>query len=399
MFSSLKVRNFRIYWCGIFISLIGTWIQTTAQSWLVFELTNSAFLLGVVGFLGSIPIFLLSLFGGVLADRMSKRYILIITQTIFMLLAFLLAALTQFKIITPYQIMFIAVLNGAVMAFDAPSRQAMVVELVGKPNLFNAIALASVAFNSSRVIGPALAGILIAAIGMSGCFYINGISFLAVILALFFIKIDSNLLKGNKKTALKDLKEGLIFILNNRMILVLIGMVGVLSLFGLSYVILMPIFANDILKVGVKGMGILMSSAGIGALVGALVLARLGDFKYKGKLLILSSIIFSLALVVFGLSRVYWLSLFSLMFIGATSVAATMVINNLLQVNVPDEFRGRVLSAFMLTFAGITPFGNLLAGVLSQAFGVALTVALGGVICAVFFIVINIRYPRISALR
>mgnify|MGYP001574438469 FL=1 len=185
MFSSLKVKNFRVYWFGMFVSLIGTWIQIVAQSWLVFQLTNSAFLLGVVGFLSSIPVFLLSLFGGVLADRLNKRNILIATQSAFMLLAFLLAALTQMKLVTPYQIMFIALLNGVVMAFDAPSRQAMVVELVGKDYLFNAIALNSIAFNSSRIIGPALAGVLVATIGMSGCFYINGISFLHLIIALF----------------------------------------------------------------------------------------------------------------------------------------------------------------------------------------------------------------------
>jgi len=186
MFSSLKVRNFRIYWFGMLVSLTGTWIQQVAQSWLVFQLTNSAFLLGLVGFLSSVPVLMLSLFAGVLADRVEKRKILIATQILFMILAFLLALLTQLKIITPLQIMIIALLNGAVMAFDAPSRQAMVVELVGKTHLPNAIALNSVAFNSSRIIGPALAGVLVAVIGIGGCFYLNGISFLAVI-AHFFL--------------------------------------------------------------------------------------------------------------------------------------------------------------------------------------------------------------------
>src|SRR3989338_1590012 len=192
MFSSLKFKNFRIYWFGMFVSLIGTWIQYTAQSWLTFELTKSAFLLGVVGFLSSIPVFLLSLFAGVLADRVNKRNILIATQVAFMLLAFLLAVLTQMKTITAFQIMVIALLNGIVMAFDAPSRQAVVVELVGREHVFNAVALNSVSFNSSRLIGPALAGVLVATIGMSGCFYINGISFFAVIIALFLIKVHNH---------------------------------------------------------------------------------------------------------------------------------------------------------------------------------------------------------------
>lgn len=380
------------------MSLIGTWIQTTAQSWLVFQLTNSAFLLGLVGFLGSMPIFLLSLFGGVLADRINKRKILIATQSAFMCLAFLLAVLTQLKIITPFQIMLIALFNGAVMAFDAPSRQAVVVELVGKAHLPNAIALNSVAFSSSRIIGPALAGILVAVIGMSGCFYINGISFLAVIIALFLIRVDNSQKRQSSKPLIKDLKEGLIFVKNHPLILILITMVGMVSLFGLSYVILMPIFANDILKVGVKGLGLLMSCAGIGALIGALILAHLGDFQYKGKFLIFSSIIYSLCLILFSLSKVYLLSLLVLVLLGGTSVSAIALINTILQARVPDIFRGRVMGVFMITFAGIMPFGSLIAGGLAQGLGVSATVMISGVICSAFFIIINIVYPDIRRL-
>lgn len=395
MFSSLKVKNFRLYWFGMFISLIGTWIQLTAQSWLVFQLTHSAFLLGVVGFLSSIPVFLLSLFGGVAADRINKKNILLFTQNAFMVLAFILAVLTQMKLITPGEIMLIAVLNGAVMAFDAPSRQAVVVDLVGKEHLLNAIALNSAAFNSSRIIGPALAGILIASIGMSGCFYINGISFLAVIIALLLIKINNGPKRNSKSSAVKDLIDGFRFIKSNRTILILITMVGITSLFGISYVILMPIFANDVLKVGAKGLGMLMSAAGIGALIAALVLARLGDFKYKGRFLILSSIIFSISLVLFSLSKVYLFSLITLILIGGSSVMAIALINTLLQTNVGDEFRGRVMSVFMFTFAGFMPFGNLIAGSLSGVLGVSLTVMLSGIACTAFFIVINILYPDI----
>lgn len=379
----------------MFISLIGTWIQTVAQSWLVFELTNSVFLLGVVGFLSSIPIFLLSLFGGVAADRINKRNILLATQVTFMLLAFTLAVLTQLKLITPFQIMLIAVLNGVVMAFDAPCRQAVVIELAGRENVFNAVALNSVAFNSSRIIGPALAGILIASIGMSGCFYINGISFLAVIIALLLIKTNDGIKKDIKSTLIKELVDGLKFIKNSRAIFMLISMVGVTSLFGISYMPLMPIFANDILKVGAKGLGMLMSAAGIGALVAALVLARSGDFKHKGRLLILSSIIFSISLTLFALSRVYLLSLISLVLIGWGSVMAIAIINTLLQLNVGDEFRGRVMSVFMFTFAGIMPFGNLIAGGLAHIWGVSLTVSVCGIICTAFFVIINTLYQDI----
>ncbi len=379
----------------MFISLIGTWLQAVAQSWLVFKLTNSAFLLGVVGFLSSIPIFLLSLFGGVVADRMNKRNILLFTQCAFMVLAFFLAVLTHLDLIRPWHIMVIAALNGIVMSFDAPSRQAMVVELVGKEHLLNAIALNSVSFNSSRIIGPALCGILVATIGMSGCFYINGISFLAVIVALLSLKLN-HVYKGYKNnTAIKDLKEGLKFILHNRVIVVLIIIVGISSLFGIPYVILMPIVANDILHVGINGLAMLMSSTGFGALIAALALARLGNYKHKGRLLMISSLGFSVSLVLFSLSRNYLFSLFVLIFSGGFSVMAMALVNTLLQTIVEDRFRGRVMSMFMFTFAGFMPFGNLLAGALSQAWGVTATIMLSGVICGAFFAAINTLYPEL----
>lgn len=383
----------------MFVSLIGTWIQSTAQSWLTFELTKSAFLLGVVGFLSFIPVFLLSLFAGVLADRVNKRNILIATQVAFMLLAFLLAVLTQMKMITAFQIMVIALLNGIVMAFDAPSRQAVVVELVGREHVFNAVALNSVSFNSSRLIGPALAGVLVATIGMSGCFYINGISFFAVIIALFLIKVHNHVRIDRNKSSLKDLKEGLVFIKNNPTILVLISMVGIVSLFGIAYIILMPIFASDILQSGVKGLGLLMSASGFGALIGALILARLGDFKFKGRLLVYSTLVFSVSLALFSLSKDMLFSLTALMLVGASSVTAIALINTILQTIVPDEFRGRVMSVFMLTFAGLMPFGNLLAGTLSEMWGVSLVVTASGIICTCFFIIIAFVYPQIRNLR
>jgi len=398
MFSSLKVKYFRIYWLGMFVSLIGTWIQSVAQSWLIFQLTNSAFLLGVVGFLGSIPIFVLSLFGGVLADRVNKRNILIFTQVFFMLLAFLLAFLTQFQLIKPQQIMIIALLNGIIMAFDAPARQSIVVELVGKEHLFNAIVLNSIAFNSSRIIGPAIAGLLISAIGMSGCFYLNGISFLAVIIALFLIKLNKNPSAQNNKSALSDLKQGLVFISRDRLILALISMVSAVSLFGISYVILMPVFANDILRVGVKGLGTLMFSTGLGALIGALALARLGNFKYKGKLLIWSVFSFACSLIVFSLSRNYPVAIVSLICVGCSSVTAIALINTLIQIKVPDEFRGRVMSLFMITFAGIMPFGNLISGTLAEVFGVSQALFLCGLVCLALFAVINFLFPGLRRL-
>jgi predicted MFS family arabinose efflux permease len=354
-------------------------------------------LLGLVGFLGSIPIFLFSIFGGVLADRMNKKNILIVTQVSFMFLAFLLALFTQFKLITPTQIMFIALANGIIMAFDAPARQSIVVEMVGKDNLFNAIALNSVAFNSSRIIGPAIGGLLISAVGMSGCFYLNGLSFCAVIAALLWIKVKQSRVSLGS-SAIRDFKIILVFVRTRRMILGLLSMVAAVSLFGISYVILMPVFASEVLHAQVKGLGILMSGTGLGALAGALILARLGNFQHKGRLLVYAVFLFSASLVIFSLSRGYFLSLFSLVFVGSSSVIAISLVNTLLQTNVPDRLRGRMMSLFMVTFAGITPFGNLIAGILAQYFGVSLALLICGCICGGLFFVINMFFKEIKEL-
>jgi MFS family permease len=397
MFSSLKVKYFRFYWLGMFVSLVGTWIQTVVLSWLVFQLTNSSFLLGVVGFLATIPVFVLSVFGGVLADRTNKRNILICTQGAFMFLAILLAILTQLKLITTWQIMSIALFNGVIMAFDAPARQSIVVELVGKNHLFNAIALNSVAFNSSRIIGPAIAGVLVAIIGMSGCFYLNAASFLAVIIALFYIKFNHTV-SGSNNSAFKDVKAGLVFVNSKPVILALMSVVGAMSIFGVSYILLMPVFASHVLGVGLKGLGGLMSSSGLGALVGALGLARLGDFKFKGKFLIYSVFLFSASLILFSLSKSYPLSILALVLVGSFSVVPVALVNTLLQVNVPDAFRGRVMSLFMITFAGMVPFGNLISGVLAQSWGVSSALFICGLICAILFTLINFIFPGLKEL-
>ncbi|MEW6170209.1 MAG: MFS transporter, partial [Candidatus Omnitrophota bacterium] len=365
--------------------------QMTAQSWLVFQLTNSSFLLGLVGFFNTIPVFLFSLFAGVIADRFNKKNIMILTQFSFMILAFILAILTSFGIINVKQLVIISLLNGFVMAFDAPARQSMVVELVGKNHLLNAIALNSAAFNSARIIGPALAGILVSVIGMAGCFYLNGISFLAVIIALLSIKLNYN-----KSTQLtqnnfwKDLLNGLNFIKNNKIIFTLVLMAGILSLFGVSYAILMPVFVKSIFSSGIKLLGVFMSAAGIGALIGALSLAKLGDFKFKGKFLVVTVFVFSLSLVLFSFSKNLILSLLYLTLIGWSSVASMSLINTLLQINVHDEYRGRVMSAFMLTFAGFIPFGNLLAGSLAQFFGASLAISFGAIACFISFSILII---------
>lgn len=395
MFSSLGVRNYRIYWIGMFVSLIGTWIQQVAQSWLVFGLTNSSFLLGLNGFVSTIPLLLFSLAGGVLADRINKRVLLIYTQAAFMFLAFTLGGLIQAGSIRVSHIMIISFLNGIIMAFDAPARQAIVVELVGRNHLPNAIALNSVAFNSSRIIGPAVAGVLIAVIGMAGCFFANGISFLAVIAALLFISINHRS-SAKAISPLEDLKQGLRFVKNHRTIAILIILVGVISLFGTSYVILMPVFAAGVLHTDVKGLGGLMSSAGFGALCGALLLARLGDFRGKIRYLFVSCMIFSITLMLFSVWRSYLASVVLLAIIGGSSVTAVALINIILQTTIADNFRGRVMSVFMITFAGMTPFGNLISGALSERIGVSLALLISGAFCFFFFIFIFSLRPQLE---
>lgn len=390
MFSALKIKSFRLYWLGMSISLIGTWIQIIAQSWLVFQLTGSSFLLGLVGFLGTIPIFLFSLLGGLIADRFNKRNILLITQSLFMVLALILGVLTQFKVIRPLQIMILVSLNGIVMAFDGPSRQAIVVEMVGNKNLLNAIALNSISFNASRVIGPALAGILAGLVGLSGCFYVNAISFLAVLFSLFLIRLDKNKFYQNKKTSqIQDLKEGLIFIKNNPYILLLISIVAVLSIFGFSYNILMPVFAHNILKVGLNGLGILMSANGLGAVLSGLFLAKLEDFKKKEALLKIACFVFSISLILFSISKIYLFCIFLLLFVGGFSLMIVALVNTILQTKVEDNLRGRIMGIFMLILVGFMPFGNLFGGWLSYRLGISSALFLNGVICFIFYFIIT----------
>lgn len=399
MFDALKVRDFRLYWLGMFVSLIGTWVQQMAQSWLVYQLTNSAFLLGLVGFFSAVPIFLLSLFGGVVADRASKRTLLIFTQVTFMTLAFFLGFLTQFRLIRVWQVMLIALLNGAVMAFDAPARQAVVLELVNRRYLLNAIALNSAAFNGARMLGPVLAGLLISIIGIAGCFYLNGLSFIAIIAALVFIRGPRRETGYNGKALIEDLREGLNYIKANRQVLILLIMSAVPSLFGMSYMLLAPIFAKEVFKLGASGLGYLMSAAGIGALLASLALAGYSGLRKRGRFLIASSLLFSVALTAFAFSTSFIFSLTLLGMIGFGSVASAATINTLLQTIIQDEFRGRVMSAFLLTFTGTMPFGNLFAGSLAHFFGVRMAVAIGGFICLGFSLFVTFFRPGVRRIQ
>jgi len=397
-FIALRHRNFRLFWFGQLISLVGTWMQSVAQGWLVLQLTNSPFLLGLVGAVASAPMLVFSLFGGVLADRIDKRNTLVVTQSTAMLLAFALAFLTSTGLIKIWQILILAALLGTVNAFDAPTRQSFVVEMVGKEDLLNAIALNSSIFNGARIVGPALAGVLISLVGIGGCFYINGFSFIPVIIGLLLIQRIATPNPLSSDSIWKHFLEGISYIYSRPMVLALVSLVAIMSIFGMPYATLMPIFARDILNVGASGLGILMAASGIGALIGALSLASIGNYPHKGRLVLVGGILFSLSLILFSLSQTFPLSLLLLIVVGCSIVAQNATINSLLQTIVPDHLRGRVMSVFTFMFLGMLPFGSLQAGALANRWGAPFAVVVGGVVTLLSVLLMHWKIPEIRRL-
>lgn len=389
MFSLLRTRDFRIYLIGMFISMCGTWIQAMVQSWLVFDLSKSSLVLGLLGFVGSAPIILFSLFSGVVVDRFNKRYLLVFTQIAFMIFAFIPAVLIQFNMITVNLILLITLIDGIILSLDAPTRQSIVFELVGKENILNAVALNSISFHSARMIGPALAGILVSIISIAGCFYVNAISFLAFIVALLLIKPKFAVNQNSNNNFLVDLKGGINFIRSNRIYLVLIAIVGSISLFGFSYAVLLPVFAKNVLGLEIKGYGLLMSASGVGSLLGGLMLANLKNKNLQPKILVFSLCIFSLSLILLSFAKSLLFSLLVLALAGFSSLSSLAIINSLIQAMVPNEFRGRIMSIYMLVFIGATPFGSLLAGSLAHSLGVGPALLIFGLICSILFIYIS----------
>ena len=389
-FSALKHRNFRLYWFGQMVSLSGSWIQILAQGWLVLKLTNSPLYLGLVHAAASLPLLLLSMWGGVLADRFDKRKILLLTQFASMLLAFVLGALVSLQQVQLWHVFLIAFLLGTVNSIDAPTRQSYIVELVGKEDLTNAIALNSAVFNGARIVGPAIAGFLISKAGLGFCFYLNGISFLAVLWGLWLIDL-APLKHLELMSPVKNLILGLRYIRHTPCVLSLILLIAVSSIFGMAYMVLMPVFARDILKVGASGLGFLMSATGLGALIGALTLAYLGNFSSKSNFLLATCGLFSLAVFAFSLCRSYPFSLFIMAVAGWSLVSFTAATNTLLQSIVPHELRGRVMSVYVLAFMGLMPLGSFQAGVIAQWFGAPFALALGACICAAAVLYLHVR--------
>ncbi len=384
VFRSLKHRNFRLFFGGQLISLVGTWMQTIAEAWLIYRLTGSSVLLGLLGFVGQIPIFLLSPIGGLAADRWPRQRVVITTQVASMLLGFTLAALTLTGRIRVWEIIMLATLLGVVNAFDVPARQSFLIEMVGREDLLNAIALNSSMFNGARVAGPAVAGLLVARIGEGWCFFVNGVSYIAVLAGLLMMRIENSLVAHDGSSPIEKLREGFRFVRHARPIRTLLILLGVVSFMALPFSVLMPIFADRILHGGASAYGNLMGAVGLGAMFGALSLAMRQELRGLGKIVAYSAIGLGASLTLFGASRWFWASFVALTLAGFTMMMQFTSINTLIQAMVPDQLRGRVMSLYSMMFLGMTPIGSLVAGALADRIGApgGLASLAGGIVFA-----------------
>lgn len=387
-FSALRHRNFRLFFIGQSVSLIGTWMHSLAQGWLVLKLTDSAFYLSLVQAMGSLPILFLSLLGGVVADRVDKRNLLLVTQALSMAIALLLAVLVSTEMVTVWHVIAIATMLGVVNTFDIPGRQSFIVEMVGKEDLMNGIALNSAVFNGARIIGPAIGGLLIASAGLTACFYINAASYAAILVGLMMMRFEAAPPRRESHPMMKELKEGLAYVRHTPSLLYFILMVSITSLLAIPYIALMPVFARDVLGVGAKGLGIMMGSAGAGALGGALTLATIGSVRRKGMTAFSAAFISSAALLAFSFSRSYPLSCLLLVVVGWGMITQLATVNTLIQTDVPDDLRGRVMSLYTLVFLGFIPVGNLIVGTMAHYLGTPHAVAISASACLVIFSVI-----------
>ncbi|HEX8734063.1 MAG TPA: MFS transporter [Pyrinomonadaceae bacterium] len=395
VFRAFKHRNFQLFFGGQIVSLTGTWMQSVAQSWLVYRLTGSVALLGLIGFAGQFPVFLLTSFGGAIADKYNRQRILVTTQTCSMILASILAALGLTGTIAVWHIFVLASLGGVINAFDIPTRQSFVVDMVGKDDLLNAIALNSSMFNGARIIGPAVAGILVSAVGEGWCFFGNAVSYIAVITGLLSMRLARKQIVASEGSAIEKIKEGFRFVIKTAPVRALLLLLGLVSLMGMPYAVLMPIFAEEILHGGVRGLGILMGASGSGALVAALFLASRKSIKGLGRLVAISSGTFGAFLILFSFSRSFWLSAALLAPAGFSMMLQMSSSNTLVQSMVPDELRGRVMAVYSMMFMGMAPLGALMAGSLAGILGAPATVALGGAVCIVGSILFSLRLPKL----
>jgi MFS family permease len=397
---AFRHRNFQLFFGGQLISLIGTWMQTVAQAWLVYSMTKSALLLGSVGFASQIPVFLIAPFGGITADRVNRQRLVIATQTAAMILAGILAGLTLSGRVQVWHIFVLASLLGVVNAFDIPGRQSFIVDMVGKEDLMNAIALNSSMFNGARIIGPAISGILVAKIGEGWCFAANSISYIAVIAGLSLMRVHCAP-RASKHSPMEDIIEGFRWVNHTKVIRALLLLLGLVSLVGMPYVVLMPVFADKILHGGARGLGILMGATGVGAMFGALTLAAKTGIKGLGRWVAFACGSFGISLFCFSFSTHFWLSVALLLPAGYSMMLQMACSNTLIQTMVPDRLRGRVMSVYSMMFMGMAPFGAFFGGALAHHIGAPITVAMGGVACVLGAIMFGRALPglRIEARR
>lgn len=383
-FPALRHRNYRLFWYGQCISLIGTWMQNIGQSWLVLQLTQSALKLSIVGAMQFLPMMLFALYAGTLVDRFPKRKMLIFTQTSLAVLAAVLATLTYFKIVQYWHVLILALLLGIVNTLDMPTRQSFFVELVGREDLMNAIALNSSIFNLARILGPALAGLLIGLVGIAICFYLNALSFLAVIVGLRLIKIPAQVAakkgKGSPKHIIYDIREGLQYIGKKKIIKQPLLLLAFLSIFVMNFNVLIPVFAQQNLSQNATGYGFLMTCMGIGSFVGALTLAARSKAGPKLTHLVGGALGMSLFMALLGLEKSYVLACITLFMIGLCSIVFTALVNSTIQLNSADSMRGRVMSVYALVFGGVTPIGSLFAGNITEYVGAPICMIISGFI-------------------
>ncbi len=395
-FRALRHRNFRLFFAGQFISLSGTWMQTVAQSWLVYRLTGSVVLLGMIGFASQIPVFLLAPIGGTVADRFNRRHILIATQATAMALAFILAILTLIGSVQIWHMFVIAVGFGIANAFDIPARQAFAVDMVGRDDLINAIALNSSLFNGARIVGPAIAGVLVAAVGEGWCFFINAVSYIAVITGILMMRI-THVAQPRFGSTFSHIAEGFSYVYRTRPVRELLLMLGLVSMMGMPYAVLMPIFADKYLGGGASMLGFLIGASGFGALLSALALASRRHVFGLGKWVIYACGGLGVGLIAFSASRNAVLSAVLLVPVGFALMAQWSASNTLVQAMIPDALRGRVMSLYSMMFMGLSPIGALLAGALAGMIGAAETVALGGAVCVVGAVIFGYRLTGMRA--
>lgn len=379
---ALRHRNFRLFFGGQSISLVGTWMTRIATAWLVYRLTKSALLLGTVSFVGQIPTFLLAPFAGVLVDRLDRRTVLVWTQALAMLQSLALAVLTLLRIITIHEVLILSAFQGLINAFDMPGRQAFMVQMVEDRNdLQNAIAINSSMVNLARLLGPSLAGIVIAATNEGWCFLIDGISYIAVIISLLLMRVNVPMTKRAVTSMLEQLREGWTYVSTFVPIRSILLLFALVSLMGMPYVVLMPIFAAQVLHGGAHTLGFLMGAAGVGALISALTLVLRRSVRGLLKMLPIASAAFGSGLVLFGLSHVLWISLALMVVVGFGMMQGLTASNTIIQTLVPEDKRGRVMSYYTAAFVGMAPFGSLLAGSLAHWIGASHTVMLTGSVC------------------